>query len=122
MLLVTGVVLVGLVYLLHLAVVLFNLFGLALVYRYPKLRHAHAVSLGVTWIFFALPYHCPLTYIEYWIRDQTDPSGQAPRGFLIRLMEQILYLDVPPMVIFAPFTVLCGVCFYLYYFSSKFPK
>ena len=107
---------------LHALVVLFNVFGVFLVLRFPWLRMWHAGSLGLTWLFYVLPTLCPLTYLEYWLKDLADPSGGPPRGFLARAFEYLVYWDVPNWLVFALFTLLCGFCGYLYFFSGRFSK
>ncbi len=80
---------------LHLLFILWIIFGVLLTRRRPLLRWLHFASLGWGLIVDVLPWTCPLTFVEDWLRSR---AGIAPYqgGFLLHYLDAIVYPNVSP--------------------------
>jgi hypothetical protein len=85
-------ILADLIVCLHIAFVLFVVFGGLLVVKWPRLvwLHMPAMAWGA-WVEFSGDI-CPLTPLENWLRVQ---AGEAtyPGDFIVRYLSSILYPD-----------------------------
>ncbi len=91
------------VLLIHAAIVVFNVGGLAAIavggwlgwhwVRYRVFRWAHLGALGFISIEALLGITCPLTRLEDWLRGESTPSG-----FVARWISRWLYWDLPAWV------------------------
>ena len=82
-------------FMLHLAFILWVIFGALFTRDRPLLRSLHIVSLLWGLIIEIFPWTCPLTYAENWLNVRV---GIAPyqRGFLLHYLDALVYPDVPP--------------------------
>ena len=97
------VVLASLVMALHLLFILWVVFGALLTHRRPLLRWLHLASLVWGTVVEILPWVCPLTPLENWLR--VHAGGTAYQGgFLLHYLDALVYPDVPPGLLTA-----CGV-------------
>ncbi|MGA1734860.1 MAG: DUF2784 domain-containing protein [Burkholderiaceae bacterium] len=98
---------------LHLAIAVFITAGLVLVplgcvfawncVRHFRLRLSHAGLMVFVALEALLGVACPLTVIEFALRDE-----QAPDFFLANLMHQVLYWDAP-LEFFMILYMVCGL-------------
>jgi hypothetical protein len=86
--------------LLHAGFVAFVALGALVARRRPWLRRLHLAALGYAVVISAARWVCPLTYVEVWLRAR---AGQAVDGrtFVERLVEPLLYADLPPAAVLA---------------------
>lgn len=106
--------LADLVLVLHVGIVLFVVGGLALIVvgnlvrwhwvnRWSfRLLHLIAIVVVVTeaWLDIA----CPLTTLEYWLRDQAGMTVDA-EGFIAYWLSRLLYYPLPPWVLLSGYTL-----------------
>lgn len=100
-------VLADAVLLLHLALVVFVIGGLAAILvghargwgwvRGMGFRVAHLAAIGIVVAESLFGITCPLTTLESWLRAQ---AGSAPyqRGFIEHWVQRVLFYDAPPWV------------------------
>lgn len=87
--------LADLVMLAHFAWILFILAGLVLIRRWPWLAWPHLGSLLVVLALNLGGWYCPLTLLEFWLRQQ-DPAAPAHVGsFLFVYLDSLVYLRLP---------------------------
>lgn len=106
--------LADLVLLLHFAVVIFVVGGLALVVLGHRLgwawvrnlpfRLAHLTAIGVVAAQAWLGQVCPLTTLETWLRVQAGASGYR-RSFIEHWVHAVLFYEAPPWVFTLGYTV-----------------
>lgn len=107
-------VLADLVLLLHFAVVVFVVGGLAAVVlgqgrgwawvRNLPFRLAHLAAIGVVAAQAWLDQVCPLTTLESWLRVQAGATGYR-RSFIEHWVHAMLYHEAPPWVFTLAYTV-----------------
>lgn len=107
-------VLADLVLLLHFAVVIFVVGGLAAVVlgqgrgwtwvRNLPFRLAHLAAIGVVAAQAWLGQVCPLTTLESWLRVQAGGAGYH-RGFIEHWVHAVLFHEAPPWVFTLAYTV-----------------
>ncbi len=79
----------------HLGWVFFLIFG-ALAGRYIRwLKWLHLSGLGFSLFIQVFSFYCPLTYLEIFLRSQHDPALTYTGSFIARVMEQVVYWEVP---------------------------
>jgi hypothetical protein len=100
-------VLADAVLMLHLAIVVFVVGGLAAILvghargwgwvRGIAFRVAHLAAIGIVVAESLFGITCPLTTLESWLRAQ---AGSAPyqRGFIEHWVQRVLFYDAPPWV------------------------
>ncbi len=85
---------------LHIAVILFNLFGWII----PRWRKAHLWVVAITlfsWLFLGIWFgfgYCVLTDLEWDIKRQLGEKG-LPNSFITYLTNNIVGLDISPAII-----------------------
>ncbi len=105
--------------LLHLAIVAFNVLGLILIWvgrwrgwgwiRHPGFRWPHLLVVAFVALLPCLGQICPLTVWEWELRRLAGSAAPAPPGLIERLVQAVLYYDLPP----AAFLVGYGIFFLL---------
>ncbi|MEX0606274.1 MAG: DUF2784 domain-containing protein [Marinobacter sp.] len=107
-------IMADLVLFLHLAIVLFVMLGLVVVFvgnawgwrwvNNPWFRLSHLAAIGVVVAQVWLDVVCPLTTLEMWLRDQT--GGAVYSGsFIEHWLHQLLYYEAPAWVFTVAYTV-----------------
>jgi Protein of Unknown function (DUF2784) len=106
------------VLLLHAAVVLFVVGGLVLVWLGNAVgwswvnrwwfRLLHLAAIGVVVAQAWLGVMCPLTTLEWWLREQ---AGATPRsqGFIEYWVQRVLFYQAPPWVFTTLYTVFAAL-------------
>lgn len=106
------------VLLLHFAVVLFVVGGLALIVAGNVLdwnwvndgwfRLAHLAAVAVVVVQAWLGQHCPLTILESWLRVQAGVPAYE-RSFIEHWVQRIIYYDIPFWVFTVTYTVFAAL-------------
>lgn len=80
---------------LHLAFILWVIFGAWFTRQHPTLRRMHIASLAWGLIIEIFPWTCPLTYAENWLEPR---AGATPYqgSFLLHYLDALVYPHVPP--------------------------
>jgi len=113
---------------LHLAWIIFMLWGFVLTIRgffHPKFfdrwlfRTVHLLGILFVVALEILGKYCPLTLWENALKGHYNPETDYPGSFIIKYIEQMIYPDVSPLVVIIP-TILLAT-FTLVAFVSKPP-
>jgi hypothetical protein len=98
---------------LHVAIVLFVVGGLAAIVLGRRLgwrwadglvfRLAHAAAIAVVVAQAWLGVHCPLTILEVWLRRQAGQGGHDA-SFVGYWLQRLLYIDAPPWAFVVAYT------------------
>lgn len=99
---------------LHVLVVMFNVFGLVLIFvgnvlnwlwiRNPWFRLIHLFTISVVVLLSWLNFLCPLTSIEMALRTRAGDIAY-PGSFISHWLENILYYQAPPWVFVVSYTI-----------------
>ena len=104
-------ILADLIMVIHLAWILFMLWGFVLTIRgffYPKFfdrwifRTVHLLGILFVVTLEILGKYCPLTLWENALRSHYNPETDYPGSFIVKQIEQMIYPDVPPLVVIIP--------------------
>jgi len=93
-------ILADLVVLIHLAWILFLIFGAVMGYRIRWIRWLHLAGLGFSVVLQIFSTICPLTHLEVWLRERYDPSLAYPGAFIAYYAEKLVYLEVDSVLLF----------------------
>ena len=88
-------VLADIVLAIHLLWILFLLFGFIFALKRSKLVYVHLGGLLFALLLNATGWYCPLTYVENYFRSLHDVHAVYSTSFVMRLVENIVYPDVP---------------------------
>jgi len=78
----------------HLLCILWIVFGAVFTRRRPLLRWVHIASVVWGVLIELLPWTCPLTWAENWLKAK---AGLAPYqgGFLLNYLDALVYPNIP---------------------------
>jgi hypothetical protein len=106
------------VLLLHFAVIVFVVGGLAAVlvgnaagWRWVNdwwFRLAHLLAIGVVVVQSWLGQHCPLTIVESWLRVQAGAQAYQ-QSFIEHWVQRIIYYDIPLWVFTLVYTAFAAL-------------
>jgi len=88
-------VLTDLTILFHFLWILFIIFGLLLVWRWPKVAFFHLGGLLFSLIINFFGWYCPLTYLENYLNASVDKGTGYENSFITRYLAPIVYPDLP---------------------------
>ena len=82
----------------HLAFILWVIFGALFTRGRSVLRWFHFVSLGWGILIELVPWTCPLTFAENWLEGH---AGLVPYtgGFLLHYLDALVYPNIPPSLL-----------------------
>ncbi len=105
----------------HLLWVLFLVSGAAWGRRSRRVRAVHLGGLAFAALLQIFGWYCPLTHLEFWLRQQHEPSLTYAGSFLIHYAEQVLYLDVSAgvLALLTAVLVLANGALYGWMFRSR---
>ena len=112
-------VLADIVVFVHFLWILFLIFGVFLGIRNQKVRVIHISALAFAIIIQVFNWYCPLTYLEAWLRAKHDPTLSYSGPFVIHYVEKIVYIELPPYLIFVLSIFLGGISSWLYLRRKK---
>ena len=92
----------------HVLFILWVIFGAFLVGSRVTLRWLHIVSLIWGVLVEILYWPCPLTLLENWFEQK---AGVEPYqgGFLLHYLDELVYPDIPAVVLVSAAVVVCGL-------------
>jgi hypothetical protein len=79
----------------------------------------HGVGLVFAVLSQVLGWYCPLTYLEVWLAAKQNAAQSYPGSFIAHYAEKLVYIDVPPTIIFLLTIVCVGVNAWLYWRAYK---
>jgi len=91
---------------LHLLFILWVVFGALFTRRRPLLRWVHLGSLAWAVLVEILPWPCPLTPAENWLRSHAGLAAYQG-GFLLHYLDALVYPDVPPDLLTLAAVTVC---------------
>ncbi|MBW2609025.1 MAG: DUF2784 domain-containing protein [Deltaproteobacteria bacterium] len=102
--------------LLHLAWILFLISGFIFALKKSKIAFFHIAGLVFTFFLNLMQWHCPLTYLENYLRVLSNSNTNYTGSFIINYSENIIYLDLPELYlrISAIFFVVLNIIGYAY--------
>lgn len=80
--------------------------------RTVKILHIAALGFAVTMQIFG--WYCPLTHLEFWLRQRHDPALAYSGSFIVHYVEQIIYIELSPVIIFVLTLILVATSVYIY--------
>jgi hypothetical protein len=92
---------------LHMAFILWVIFGVIAARKRLWLRWLHIVSLVWAILIEVFPWTCPLTFLENWLESK---AGVQPYqgGFLLHYLDALVYPNVSPMLLTVAAVAICG--------------
>ncbi len=84
----------------HLFWILFLIAGPYWGRKHRPVRVLHVAGLAFAVISQLAGWYCPLTYLEVWLRQRQHPAQAYPGSFLAHYAERLVYVELPPAVIF----------------------
>ena len=90
----------------HVLFIVWVVFGAFVARSRPVLVVLHVASLVWGVLTNALPWPCPLTFLENWLEQK---AGVAPYqdGFLLHYLDKFVYPDVSPSLLTAAAAIVC---------------
>ena len=102
----------------HFLWIVFLIFGALPGVRYRPVKYFHIGGLGFAVVSQIFGWHCPLTYLEVWLRERHGELGYGG-SFIAYYLERIIYLEVSGTAIFTLTVVLCIFNIWLYSGSKR---
>ena len=99
-------VLIGITLIIHLGWILFLIAGAYWGRRSLPVMAAHSIGLAFSIVMQVFGWYCPLTHLEFWLRERHDPALAYPGSFIAYYAERLIYLNIPSWLIFAITVVL----------------
>lgn len=90
----------------HLGWILFLIAGAYWGRRSLPVMAAHSIGLAFSIVMQVFGWYCPLTHLEFWLRERHDPAIAYPVSFITHYAERLIYLNIPSWLIFAITIVL----------------
>jgi hypothetical protein len=99
---------------LHLAFILWVVFGVFLTCGRPVLRRLHIVALVWGLLIEIFPWTCPLTFAETWLAQR---AGTTPYqgGFLLHYLDALVYPNMPPLLLVVAAAVVAAANIAVYW-------
>ena len=98
----------------HLLWIFFLIAGAYFGRKHRSVMLLHGAGLVFAVVSQIFGWYCPLTHLEAWLMEK-QPASQAYSGsFIAHYAKKLVYIDVPPAVLFVLTLVLVGVngCIY----------
>jgi len=112
-------VLADIVVFVHFLWILFIIFGVFGGTRNLKIKVIHISALAFAIIIQAFNWYCPLTHLEAWLRAKHDPTLSYTGSFIAHYVEKIVYIELPPALIFVLSIFLVGISSWIYLKKKK---
>jgi len=107
---------------LHLAFVLWVIFGALLTRGRPVLRWMHITSLMWGLLIEILPWTCPLTFAENWLEQRTSYIAPYKGPFLLHYLDALVYPGIPPLLLTAAAGVVVLINVTVYWRRARRPR
>jgi hypothetical protein len=98
---------------LHLLFIVWVVLGTLVTRSRPLLRWLHLGSLVWGILVEVLPWPCPLTPLENWLRNRAG-TGSYQGGFLLHYLDALVYPDITPGLLTVGGIAVCLVNFGIY--------
>jgi hypothetical protein len=98
----------------HFLWIVFLISGAFIGSKVRTVKIMHIAALGFAVIMQIFGWYCPLTHLEFWLRQRHDPALAYSGSFIIHYVEQIIYIELSPLVIFVLTLTLVAASVYIY--------
>jgi hypothetical protein len=112
-------ILADVVVLIHFLWITFLFFGVFWGIRNRVIKLFHLSGLAFAFILQVFGWYCPLTYLEVWLRSRHDSSLTYTGSFIIHYVEEVVYVEVPRILILFFTLLLCGLNVWIYLRKRK---
>ncbi len=96
------------VLILHVAFILWVIFGALLTRGRRLLAGLHLASLLWSLLVQTLPWTCPLTLVENWLEARAGAMPYAD-GFLLHYLDALVYPNLPPLLLTVAAAIVVSV-------------
>lgn len=110
-------ILADIVVIIHFLWIVFLIFGAFLGVKYKAVKIFHISGLIFAFIIQIFDWYCPLTHLEVWLRSKHNPDLAYAGSFIAYYIERIVYIDIPPYMIFILTVFMC--IFNAWFYSRK---
>ena len=107
------------VVLLHFLWIVFLIFGAVIGKRYKWVKNFHIGGMTFTLIIQIFGWYCPLTHLEFWLRQMHDPSLTYSGSFIIHYVEKVVYINLSMRTIFIMTVALLLINAWIYLRKPK---
>jgi hypothetical protein len=98
----------------HLAWILFLIFGAWVGRSVTWVKWLHIGGLVFSILLQVLSWYCPLTHLEVWLRMRHDPALTYTGSFMAYYAERLVYLEVSRVTVLGLTLVVIGFSAFLY--------
>lgn len=106
------------VVLVHLVWIMFLIAGAYWGRRFRTVRIVHLAGLGFAIVSQVFGWYCPLTHLEVWLREHQGLAAY-PGSFIAHYAEKLVYIEIPPVVVFILTIGLIGIQVLIYMTTFK---
>jgi hypothetical protein len=103
----------------HFFWILFLIFGVFAGRKYLSVKILHIAALSFAFIMQIFGWYCPLTDLEIWLKSKYEPSATYKGSFIIHYVEKIVYIELPPWIIFLLTVILIAISVLIYHRGEK---
>lgn len=112
-------ILADIVVFIHFLWILFLIFGAFLGTRYRPIKILHISGFAFAVISQIFGWHCPLTYLEVWLRERHNPVLSYTGSFIIHYLEKMIHIEISRWIVLALTILICGFTVRVYLRKSS---
>lgn len=94
-------VLTDITLIIHLGWILFLIAGAYWGRKSLPVMAVHCLGLAFSIVMQVFGWYCPLTHLEFWLRERHEPGIAYPGSFITHYAERLMYLTIPSWLVFA---------------------
>src|SRR4030043_1958524 len=92
-------ILADIVVLIHFLWIVFLFFGAFWGIKNKVAKIFHLSGLAFAFIIQIFDWYCPLTHLEFWLRDKHNPDLAYAGSFIIYYVERIVYIEISRYIV-----------------------
>jgi hypothetical protein len=112
-------ILADIVVLIHFLWIIFLFLGALWGIKNKAVRIFHLSGLAFAFLIQIFGWYCPLTYLEVWLRSRHDFALTYTGSFIIHYVEEVVYVELPRILILFFTLLLCGLNVWIYFRKRK---
>jgi uncharacterized membrane protein len=105
--------------LIHFLWIIFLITGAFIGKKYRTVKILHIAGFSFAVIVQVFGWYCPLTYLEIWLRSKHEPLLTYRGSFIPHYVEKLVYIELPPGIIFGLTLILIIITIYIYVEKEK---
>jgi hypothetical protein len=98
----------------HFTWILFLIGGAIIGRRVRWVMWVHVAALGYSVLLQLFSWICPLTYLEFWLRNRGERETYSG-SFIGHYLEKLVYMEVPRGLLFVLTGLVIGISAVIYY-------